>query len=411
MSDVRETTEKLAQQVADGEPSDWGLALGSTDDHRTRRVIESLRLIEHVARAHRDMPSEPRELRHWGHLELRESLGEGGFGEVFRAWDPHLEREVALKLIEPPGDAAEPTSRVVDEGRLLARVRHPNVITVFGAEVRDDRVGLWMELVRGRSLEQLLKEHGAYGARETALIGIDLCRALAAVHRVGVVHRDIKAQNVMREEGGRIVLMDFGAGLDLRREAGSKAGLTGTPLYMAPEQFLDQPATQRSDIYSLGVLLYRLVTGTFPIKAGTWDELALRHVQQERRLLRDERPDLPEGFVSVIERAMAWDPADRFATAGQMEQALAQAIGMGNVPVPADVVPHTPVVAATRPSRRWVIAAASVAVLLATAVIIGVRNAGRGTGTRTAAVPTEPSVPAGPAAPPPTGSATSSADR
>ena len=106
--------------------------------------------------------------------------------------------------------------RVLHEGRLLARVRHPNVLTVFEAETREGRVGICMEFIKGQTLDQVLGKQGPFGAREALLVGLDLCRALAAVHNSGLVHRDVKAQNVMREEGGRIVLMDFSSGQELR---------------------------------------------------------------------------------------------------------------------------------------------------------------------------------------------------
>ena len=146
---------------------------------------------------------------------MLERVGEGAFGEVYRAWDTRLDREVALKLLRRQdwshaGDA----SAVIDEGRMLAQVRHPNVVTVHGADRIAGRVGLWMEFIHGRTLEQLLHERGPFGAGEATLIGLDVCRALSAVHRAGLLHRDIKAQNVMREDGGRIVLMDFGTGLE-----------------------------------------------------------------------------------------------------------------------------------------------------------------------------------------------------
>jgi serine/threonine protein kinase len=188
-----------------------------------------------------------------------------------------------------------------------------------------------MEFIRGRSLAQLLREQGPFGPREAALIGIDLCRALGAVHNAGVVHRDIKAENVMREEGGRILLADFGAGIDLNVVKGERErSISGTPLYMPSEILLGKAATQRSDIFSLGVLLYRLVTGKFPIEARTWDDLLAKHARREAKLLRDQRQDLPEGFIGAVERAMAWKPEDRFATVGQMEQALSLAIGTGS---------------------------------------------------------------------------------
>src|SRR6185437_5147759 len=164
--------------------------------------------------------------------------------------------------------------RIAREGRLLARIRHPNVITVHGVEIHEGRVGLCMELVRGTTLEDVLRKRGSFSAREAALVGIDLCRALAAIHAAGLIHRDVKAQNVMREDGGRIVLMDLGTG----READDHAGraireLAGTPLYLAPEIFVGAAASALTDVYSLGVLLYRLVSGAFPVRAATVDEL------------------------------------------------------------------------------------------------------------------------------------------
>src|SRR4029077_3080841 len=127
-------------------------------------------------------------------------------------------------------------SRIAVEGRLLARVRHPNVVTVYGVAAHEQRVGLWMELVRGATLEQQLGAHGPLSAREAALIGIDLCRALAAIHAAGLIHRDVKAQNVMREDGGSIVLMDLGTSREADgRLTRSVPELAGTPLYLAPE--------------------------------------------------------------------------------------------------------------------------------------------------------------------------------
>jgi eukaryotic-like serine/threonine-protein kinase len=353
MSDPRRDAERLAVCISDGEAVNWDEALTGAADEHEQRLIGQLRLVESVAQAHRSILSSnpgspptldetvraeiPRDgssaegnLDRWGHLELRQKLGEGAFGEVYRAFERRLDREVALKLLKSePSQAKGLASKVIEEGRLLAKLRHPNVVTVFGAEVHDGRVGLWMEFIRGRSLEQLLREQGPFGAREAALIGVDLCRALAAVHRVGVVHRDIKAENAMREEGGRILLMDFGAGIEIEGQQSARdKSLSGTPFYMAPELFRGAPATQRSDIYSLGVLLYRLVTGAFPLEAGSWSELGAKHARREVKLLRDQRSDLPEAFVKTVERAMAFEPDERFATPGQMEQALSTALGV-----------------------------------------------------------------------------------
>ena len=138
----------------------------------------------------------------WGHLDVQERIAGGAFGDVYRARDPHLNREVALKLLRLDASTGQPADRLLDEARTLARVRHPNVVTVHGADVRDGRAGLWMEFVHGRTLESWLQaQRRARRRAKPTTLGVDLCRALAAVHGAGLVHGDVKAQNVMREDG------------------------------------------------------------------------------------------------------------------------------------------------------------------------------------------------------------------
>ncbi len=333
----------LAESIADGRAVDWEIAETQASEE-DRRVIRQLRVLAELATLHRSLPLDatqsfplyetpPRPapvpgIGSWGHLVLLERLGGGTYGEVYRAWDRELEREVALKLLRGEASADDPrSSRIAREGRMLARLRHQNVITVHGAAVNNERVGLWMELVRGATLEQLLQQRGPFSAREAALIGIDLCRALAAIHAAGLIHRDVKAQNVMREEGGRIVLMDLGTGRDTA-EPGTHplADMAGTPLYLAPELFEGAPASVRSDLYSLGVLLYRLVTGSFPVRATKMDDLRAAHTSGSAALLRDARADLPTAFVRVVDRAIFRNPETRYATAGALEADLARAL-------------------------------------------------------------------------------------
>ncbi len=257
----------------------------------------------------------------WGPLELRRTIGRGRFGTVHVAWDPSLEREVALKILRK----ADQSAAVIQEARLLARVRHPNVVTVYGVDRNENAVGLWMELVDGLTLKQVLSVHGVLGAPEAALIGIDLCRAVAAVHKAGLLHRDIKVQNVMREAGGRIVLMDFGAGA-IRAEASSGSRRIGTPVYVAPEILDGAPATIASDVYSLGVVLYHLVTKQYPVDGETISAVAAAHARGEVIPLSDRRPDLPGNFARVVDRALQRDPARRFRSSGAMQQALVGAL-------------------------------------------------------------------------------------
>ena len=349
----REHLVELATAISDGEPLDWDTIESSARTDLDRALIRELRILSGLAAIHRqhsdELPSPgaaaetsdadaitqtaPATLGTWGDLTLVARLGGGAFGEVYQAWDPKLAREVALKLLRKrqPSEHSDVEALVINEGRLLARVRHPNVVTVFGADRFDGRVGLWMDYIKGRTLEQIVRQQGPFGADEAAVVGVDLCRALAAVHTAGLVHGDIKAQNVMREDGGRIVLMDFGSGRELAvRHLDAAGDGAGTPIYMAPELFRGAEVSVRSDIYSLGVMLDHLVTGTYPVAARTSAEVRAAHAKGERRLLRDARPDLPAAFIQAVEKASSPDPQERYASAGAMEAALAHGL---DVPV------------------------------------------------------------------------------
>jgi eukaryotic-like serine/threonine-protein kinase len=266
----------------------------------------------------------------WGHLEVREKLGEGGFGEVYRAYDPRLDREVALKLRkERPSREGGRGRAYLREAQRLARLRHPHVVAVQGADEHDGRAGFWTDLIDGQTLADIVRGHGPRSAEEAGSVGRVLCSALAAVHGAGFVHGDVKPANVMRERGGRIVLMDLGAASLLHREAEAQrtGRLQGTPVSMAPELLEGEAPTAASDIYSVGVLLYFLVTGVYPARAGSYREVRARHLDGELVPLRDERSDLPAPFLAVVERALAREPAARYASAGAMERALGRATG------------------------------------------------------------------------------------
>jgi serine/threonine protein kinase len=262
----------------------------------------------------------------WGKYRLVEKVGEGGFGSVYRAWDPELEREVAIKILHPDVSVNQLKERLLREGRALARVEHPNVVRVFGVESHEDRVGLCMEFIRGETLGTVVRTQGVRNAREAMLVGEDVCRALAAVHRAGFVHRDIKSGNVMRDRAGRIMLMDFSAGRQTDRKISGDFDRIGTPMYMAPEVLAGAPASFCSDVYSVGVLLYHLVTGKYPVEGRTVDDLLHAHRQGRRHLLIERRPDLPMPFVQVVERALAAVPL-RYDSAGTLLEALGQLSG------------------------------------------------------------------------------------
>lgn len=323
----------LASSIADGSPIDWQAAESSAQSVEELELIRSLRVISSLGGVHRtsseELPHLPRPpvkgpeagaVPHWGHFALLERLGHGSQGEVFRAVDTKLARDVALKFVRR-AESQYAAETALLEARLLARVRHPNVVTVHGADLIDGRVGIWMDLIQGVTLAELVSRTGPMSAPESSLVGIDICRAVSAVHAAGLLHRDIKPQNVMRESGGRLLLMDFGAGHDPQNEATTHVRF-GTPLYLAPEVLGGGPATVQSEIYAIGVLLFYLVTGQYPVAARTLPELRDAHELGTRRNLIELRGDLPARFVSVVDRATHPVPQARFRSVSEMADAL-----------------------------------------------------------------------------------------
>lgn len=314
------TLDGIADAILDGTPIDWRSV--DTEDLADKAFVEQLKTLAALRKMRRANVSMPPEPWRWGHLQVFERIGHGAFGDVHRAWDPRLDREVALKLLRSDVlDDDGPGSAVIEEGRLLARVRHPNVVTIYGAEPNDGRIGLWMEFVKGRTLEEALQSGRTFTAAEVTRLGVDLCAAVAAVHAAGLVHRDIKAQNVMLEDGGRLVLMDFGAG----HEAGDSTGkaTAGTPLYLAPEVLSGGAATRRSDVYSIGVVLFRLLTGSYPVFGGDLAGLRRAHATGDGADARLERAGIPVRLRRVLGRAIDPDPDRRYAGADMFGAALA----------------------------------------------------------------------------------------
>jgi len=366
----------LTEAVADGRYVDWSSVDLSSIDLADRDRVVALRAVADIARylatlttdnsissvaasealleasTRSPMPAV------WGTLEIREHIGRGRFGDVYRAWDPAIDRDVALKLLRRTAVESSSDSVVVREGRLMGRVRHPNVATIFGAAHQDGRTGLWMEFVDGRTLEAELRDRGSFAVAEATRIGIELCRALNAVHDAGLLHRDVKAQNVMRDRSGRVVLGDFGTGLELDDDKGAETTVAGTPVYLAPEIFTGQPPTPRSDIYSLGVLLFHLVTASYPVTGRSVAEIKRAHSNGGRTRLIDLCRDAPTAFAEVVEQAIAADPATRPATARDMEELLERTM--------------TPGVGAIRPStpRYVLLLGMTFAVLTAAAVAV-----------------------------------------
>jgi serine/threonine protein kinase len=322
--------EDVIRSIAAGTPVDWDTIGTSPADVSVADVLSQLRLIARIAEVHGTGNSAASDAyradmvgRRWGPLNVIDRIGRGAYADVYRARDTRLDREVALKLLV--GNANEERAvAIIEEARLLAKLLHPNVATVFGAERLDGFIGIWMEFVSGKDLEELLRERGPLDPRQVCEIGVQLCSALAAVHRAGVLHRDIKATNVRCTDEGRVVLLDFGSGRDLF-EAATPDGLVGTPLYLAPELLEGSPASVQSDVYSVGVLLYHLLTGSYPIQGKTVADLRKGHASTHPTPVRSAKPGTPRRIAAVIDRAISKVAHARFSSAEELESALRSA--------------------------------------------------------------------------------------
>jgi Tol biopolymer transport system component len=333
---TEDALDAVTSSISDGDPVDWETATSSTNE-REQASVQALRDVERVALGyrmlhasaipHENAPAAPRGRsgpRQWGDLTILELARAGATGEIWRAWDPWLQREVALKFLQVPGGSETvgvEESALLEEARALARVRHPSVVAVYGIAEHDRRVGMWMEFLEGITLEAEIERRGALPPLEVAEIGLALCRALEAVESAGLVHRDIKPANVVLEATGRVVLTDFGLGR--RWELGRQSWrASGTPIFMSPGVLAGEPATPRTDLYALGVTLRWALTGRTPFKARSFEELAIEAKKGPSASLSSEGTAAPAALVGVIDRAMAPDAEARYAGAAQMAVAL-----------------------------------------------------------------------------------------
>lgn len=269
---------------------------------------------------------------HLGPYELRGELGRGAMAVVWRAWDPALEREVAIKEpMIPPGldaeTAAELTARFVREGKAAAGLNHRGIVTIYVADVYEGRPAIVMELIKGETLSEVLARGPLSPGGALAVLD-QLLDAVGYAHSRGVVHRDIKPDNVFVTVDGRVKLADFGIAHVGTSSALTQAGtVMGTPGYMAPEQVTGQPVDARADVFAIGALAYEMLTGLNPFGAGAG--VATTTVMY--RIVHEPMPQLPgqltaalpEPFSRVLSAAVAKDPADRFADAAAFRSALA----------------------------------------------------------------------------------------
>ncbi len=292
--------------------------------------------------------------------EVRRLVGRGGFAEVYEVWDKGLERRLAVKVLRPDLSwTAGTLSRFQHEARAIARLQHPNILPVFFVGEGEGIVWYAMPFVEGESLTAVLKRGPLEPERAVAL-SLPVLDALAYAHSHGLVHRDIKPDNIMLEAAtSRPLLVDFGIAKRLQAGPGvTQSGfVVGTPTYMSPEQALGQPdVDHRADLYSLAALLFQLVTGTPPYDGETSQEVVGKHLYSPVPRAVDRAPRVPAWLSSVIERGLAKKPAERFQSAAEMAQALRDGLA-GKLSVAAASseaanAPQGDAPAPDRPSKR-----------------------------------------------------------
>jgi WD40 repeat protein len=271
--------------------------------------------------------AKPGSLGRLGHYEVLEVLDRGGMGVVLRAFDEKLHRVVAIKVLAPAlASSGSARQRFVREARAAAAVTHENVIAIHGVEDTGPAPYLVMQCIDGNTLQEKLDTGGPLGLRETLRIGLQLAEGLAAAHRQGLIHRDIKPANILLENCvERVKITDFGLARAVDDASLTQSGyIAGTPLYMSPEQARGEPVDHRTDLFSLGSVLYALCTGHEAFRAGNSMAVLKRVCEDTPRPIRETNPAVPAWLEALIARLHAKDPADRFASAAEVANLLSR---------------------------------------------------------------------------------------
>jgi eukaryotic-like serine/threonine-protein kinase len=258
-----------------------------------------------------------------GKYRVVEKLGRGGMGTVYKAVDETLDREVAIKVLNPELTDEAVLKRFRAEAVTLARLNHPGIATIYELHQHGEELLMVMEFVRGETFHDLSDRLGPLGPPQAAHLCMQVLDALGHAHRAGVVHRDLKPANVMITESGTVKVMDFGIARVLGSERFTHGGyMMGTPAYMAPEQVLGREIDGRADLYSVGVVLYRLLSGRLPFDAETAISMVQMQISEAPTPIVSVRPDVPRWCSTVLERSLAKAPAERFQSAEEFRAAL-----------------------------------------------------------------------------------------
>jgi eukaryotic-like serine/threonine-protein kinase len=294
-----------------------------------------------------------------GRYEILQLIGRGGMGAVYKARDTELDRIVALKLIRPELARNPQILKRFKQELILARqVTHKNVIRIFDLGQSDGIKFITMDFVEGRDLRQVLLEQGKLASEQAARIMLQICRALEAAHAEGVIHRDLKPQNIMLDASGRVYVMDFGIARSAYLPGMTQTGaLIGTPEYMSPEQGRGEKLTERSDLFSLGIIFYEMLTGKSPYYSDTPLATLWKRMTEKATPPIVVDPTLPQELSAIVIKALEIEPKNRFASAAEMAQQLEIWLG-------PSAGSSTIIVGASRTAVYWKWASAALAVLL-----------------------------------------------
>jgi eukaryotic-like serine/threonine-protein kinase len=317
-----------------------------------------------------------------GRYRLEAKLGSGGMSTVYLARDQTLDRQVAVKVMHREmSEQADQLARFRQEARAVAKLSHPNVVSVIDAGEDGGHPYIVFEYVEGETLKQRIARDGALDPQEAIAYAIEIGRGLSVAHGRNMVHRDIKPQNVLIDAEGRAKLTDFGISRQLEQDGMTATGrVLGTTDYVSPEQAMGHKVDPRSDLYSLGVVLYEMLVGQVPFSADSQVGVAMKHVNEELPDVQRRRPEVSAAVALVVERAAAKDPSQRYQRIGEMLDDLSTALEVEAARAGSTTGEATSVLDAVPPPKRelstrarWSWAAIVALLLVAGAVLLAVQ--------------------------------------
>ena len=310
--------------------------------------------------------------------EVEELVGHGGMSSVYKAHDTLLERYVALKILHEQYNAdADFVERFKREARAVAQLQHPNIVTVIDRGEEDDRQFIVFEFIDGENLKERVVRKGRLDVREALEIAVEIARGLSFAHSQGLIHRDVKPQNVLLNGDGRAKVTDFGIARSVEVDGMTQTGtVLGTSNYIAPEQASGQRVDTQSDVYALGIVLYEMLAGEVPFPGESFVAVAMKHVHEPPPNLLDVRRDVPIRVAAAVDRALEKDPEQRFgsmdAFASELEACLAELDSPDADDDRTMVIPARQRHGAQRKQvSRWPILIGLLALLAVAAIVVG----------------------------------------